>query len=329
MTAHTPRPVMGRRAFLLSGIAGLAGVTLTGCAVRGGDAVELSTPWSPPPPTLPPVAPYSVLPGEVEPAVKEAAVSFAEAVFTATTAGEAATGVEQRLSESGHRPELAAPLLPLLPAEGPSALEVVYPQYAGLTPARDQAGIMLVAQHLFIGTGADGADGVESRSITLDVRLARTGESWAVTEVIPASPPPAVPTVSDAARAVLGQERIRLPGAARADILGGTIDDRVLLTLTALAERWTVDVLVLASGHPRNVFAKDVMSNHAKGRAVDIWAFDGIPVIDQARAPWKDAMNAAAAAGSTEVGGPIDPGVRPFFADAVHQDHLHIGFDGP
>lgn len=40
-------------------------------------------------------------------------------------------------------------------------------------------------------------------------------------------------------------------------------------------------------------------------------------------------MTAAAAAGSTEVGGPVDVGPRPLFSDDVHQDHAHIGFDGP
>jgi hypothetical protein len=43
-------------------------------------------------------------------------------------------------------------------------------------------------------------------------------------------------------------------------------------------------------------------------------------------------MEAAAAYGATEIGGPEDldgeTGRRPFFSDALHQDHLHLGFEG-
>lgn len=335
MSAEVPQRLVARRIVLLSGLAGLTGAGLAACSGSSAGSPLLaplaSTPTPTPTPTLPPVPGYAVLPGEVEPAVKQAAVDFVEAALTAPPGDQGAVaGLDARLTAAGVSPEAATPLRSLLPAAGPSAVRVVYPQYGGLTKEVDRASIMMVAERLFLDdTGPEAGLVVATGPLTVDIRLSRSGGSWAVTEVIPATSPALAPSVSELARSVLDEDRIRLPGAARADVLAGTVDDRVLGALLALAERWTVDVLVLASGHPTNVFNTDRVSNHTLGRAVDIWALDGIPVIDQARAPWKDAMNAAAAAGATEVGGPMDPDVRPFFSDAVHQDHLHIGFDGP
>ena len=128
-----------------------------------------------------------------------------------------------------------------------------------------------------------------------------------------------------AAQAVLGDARIVLPGAARADVLSGAVDDLVLDALTRLAQRWTLDVHVFTSGHPLHVFATDRVSNHSRGLAVDVWALDGIPVVDRARSPWREVLVAAADVGASELGGPEDLGKRPFFSDQVHQDHLHVG----
>lgn len=51
-----------------------------------------------------------------------------------------------------------------------------------------------------------------------------------------------------------------------------------------------VDVPVLRSGHSVTVFGTDRTFNHAVGRGVDIWALDGIPVIERERSPWRPAM---------------------------------------
>lgn len=338
MNGRTTRGPVARRAVLLSGVAGLTGA-LAACA--GGDPGSLSpipgtpaptptrTPEPIPTPTLPPVPPYTVLPGEVEPGVKQAAVRYVEAALTAS-ATDAGTGLDARLRAAGLDPGAAAPLLPLLSAQGPSTVRVVYPQYGGLTPAKDQASVMLVAEHSSLPySDVRGGLGERSESLTLDVRLTRSGGAWTVTQLLPAAPATPAPAISEIARVVLDEERIRLPGASRADVMAGAVDDRVLDVLTALAAQWAVDVTVLVSGHPTNVFNTDRVSNHTLGRAVDLWALDGIPVIDHARAPWKDAMNVAAATGADEIGGPVDLGVKPFFSDAVHQDHVHIGFEAP
>ena len=128
---------------------------------------------------------------------------------------------------------------------------------------------------------------------------------------------------------MLGDTRIILPGAAGADVLSGAVDDLVLDALTRLAERWTLDVHVFMSGHPLHVFATDRVSNHSRGLAVDVWALDGIPVVDRTRSPWREVLVAAADVGASELGSPGDLGERPFFSDQVHQVHqvhLHLGF---
>lgn len=111
----------------------------------------------------------------------------------------------------------------------------------------------------------------------------------------------------------------------------GVVDDRVLSMLTELAKRWKLHVLVLKSGHPRNVYPTKRVSNHTRGLAVDIWKINDIPVIEQGRSPWQAVMKAAAALGANEIGGPKDldkgAGRKPYFTNAVHQDHLHLGFD--
>jgi hypothetical protein len=130
---------------------------------------------------------------------------------------------------------------------------------------------------------------------------------------------------------VLEEKRLTLPAAAQADIKAGLIDDRILSLLKTLSQRWDLNVQVLKSGHPRNVFPTNRISNHTRGRAVDIWAIDGVPVIRAPRSSWRGLMMAAAERGANEIGGPADidkvAGRPPYFTNAVHQDHVHIGFD--
>jgi hypothetical protein len=59
---------------------------------------------------------------------------------------------------------------------------------------------------------------------------------------------------------------------------------------------------------------------------VDLWAVDGVPVVDRATCPWREPLQAASAAGATEVGGPQALGGRGHFTDDTHQDHVHLGF---
>jgi hypothetical protein len=199
---------------------------------------------------------------------------------------------------------------------------------AGLADGRLTARLMIVAEQSLV-PAADPAR-VQLRSVTVRLGVARASaaDDWQVTEAFlpdPVTPRP-VSATGPAVQALLANPRVRLPEAARLDALGPEgVDDRIADALTTLAQRWVVDVSVLRSGHSVTVFGTDRTSNHAVGRGVDIWALDGIPVIERERSPWRPAMELAAGSGASEVGGPAEIAPEPYFTNASHQDHVHIG----
>ena len=209
-----------------------------------------------------------------------------------------------------------------------STLQVTYPQYGGLSRDLRSASVMVVATQTFRETSRSAP---RSRQFIVDVRLERTASAWHATKaIVPGQADGASSTTIDPGR-ILTNQNLILPDPARADVAARTIDDRVLTMLEGLSKQWRLTVQVLKSGHPRNVFATDRISNHTLGRAVDIWAIDGKPVIDQRASSWRAVMGEAARLGANEIGGPADldtvVGRRPYFTDDVHQDHIHLGFD--
>ena len=197
----------------------------------------------------------------------------------------------------------------------------------GLTST--DASVMVVLRQRVLAGGA-----ARAVTRTVDVRLTRDASGWLVREVASMGGDPVEPVApSAAAQAVLANQAIELPDSARWDVEAGRIDDRVLQVLVGLAGKHTVAVTVLATGHPHNVFASESVSNHTAGRGVDIWAVDSVPVVSQ-RDP-SGALRALVAElladGVTELGSPWDldgPGVGASFTNTVHQDHLHLAFDG-
>ena len=130
---------------------------------------------------------------------------------------------------------------------------------------------------------------------------------------------------------VLASPRLMIYPGGRADIEDGRIDGRVLFLLLYLADRHgSVTVSSLQTGHSFLTRSGNV-SNHSLGRAVDIAALGGTPII-----------------GHQESGGVTERGLRsvmllpremwpselislfelggPSFAMADHADHIHIGF---
>jgi hypothetical protein len=127
---------------------------------------------------------------------------------------------------------------------------------------------------------------------------------------------------------VLADPRLRLPYAARADVRAGRIHDSVLTLLTALGREHVVDVSVLRSGHPLNVFGTSRTSDHPRGRAVDVWALDSQPLVVPTHHRLAiSAMTFAVAHGAYNVGGPVQLSGSAYFSDRTHQDHIHLGFD--
>jgi hypothetical protein len=202
------------------------------------------------------------------------------------------------------------------------ALQVVDAQYGGLLT--DAASVLVVCRSWRRDGGA-----IVRGGHTFDVRLSRLGASWRVTAVHPSRPGPPTRQLTRAATRVLGDDRIDLPPAARADVRSGQVHDSVLLAMLAVAVSHRIRVSVVRSGHPIYVFGTDRLSDHPQGRAFDTWAIDGRAVVDPRtpRTLVEDYMHAVADAGSYNVGGPYLLGSAPqWFSDDTHHDHVHAGF---
>jgi hypothetical protein len=264
-------------------------------------------------------------PFDVDGQIKQAAARFVE--HAGTWRSSDPPDPAARLVAAGYPADLVAMAGSLFDTPAREATTtVVYPQYGGITAS--SASVMVLArQELRLDSGD------QVREVVLDVRMQRAAAdgSWQVTSIVDLARPQIAPRRAGGptavGRAVLDDPRIRIPGPARADITERRADDPILSVLTQLADRYTLDVQVLVSGHPETVFATSRVSNHTVGRAVDVRAIDGRLVSDIPRDDplLAEFMVAAGRAGATEVGGPIDPDGTGFFSDAVHHDHFHLG----
>ena len=214
---------------------------------------------------------------------------------------------------------------PLVNPARRSAGEVIYVQLSGVTATT--LGVMVVVrQHL---EDADGNLDLVVR--VMDVRLRRTGGGpWSLDRVASvggtAVPRPA--KVSRAAARVLDHPNIQLPDTGRWDIYRGGIDEGLLRSLADVADHWPLTISVLRTGHPPNVWATNRPSAHTAGKAADIYAVGGVPVLLQ-RTNGSSARRLAEtflAAGARQVGSPwiLSPAGRRSFADRVHWDHIHV-----
>ncbi len=274
--------------------------------------------------TLAAVAAWAPGGEEPFPQIKQAATSFLQTAGTWSASGQGAPeAVAQRLVSAGLPADVAATaaVLAAPDAEG-STLEIVYPQSGGQTPT-DASVMTSVVQTLQRG-GV-----VEQRALTLDVRVRLVGTVWTAIGIAPLPPLAGPGTLGANAAAVLANPRIRLPGAAQADLRSGSLDETMLGILNGIAAHHELDVAVFYDGHPPQVFATDRLSNHHVGRAVDIWAVDGRSVASLRgdTALLDPILVLAARLGATEVGSPYDRNGPEggYFTDAAHQDHLHIG----
>lgn len=270
--------------------------------------------------SLPRTAPWTVRRGEVEPAVKRRATSLVEAVAVWTASQGDLASARRRAAAAGYDPGLVTGLAPLLGAGTDAVVSVRDAQYGGILSASSSV-LVVVDQWRLMPTGELNAGGT-----TLDIRLVRGASGWRVVDVLPAKPVRAG-APSTTAESVLAEERIRLPYAAHADVSGGSVHDSVLTVLLALAEQHVVDVSVLRSGHPLLVFGTSRHSDHPKGRAADVWALDGRPlVVPDNHGLATRAMREAVSRGAYNVGGPVQLSGPQYFSDRTHQDHIHLGF---
>ncbi|GGY01794.1 hypothetical protein [Streptomyces hiroshimensis] len=326
--AAATSPVGMRRRAVLAGAAGLA----LGASACGTAPPRNAMGSSPPSPAaaLPRPAAWRPDPSDVRPDVKLRAVQLVEALGTWRRGAGGTEKARERVAALGLPPGLAGQAGPLLSGADEAAVQVVDAQYGGILAG--SASVLVVCRQWT----REGGGPVVTSGTTVDVRLARGATAaarWSVGELHPADPGPPAGSLPEAARRVLADRRIRLPAAAEADIRNGGVHASVLRVLLRLAERYRLDVSVVRSGHPLNVFGTDRPSDHPPGRAFDVWRIDDRAVVDRAtpRALIEAFMRDAAAAGSYNVGGPVlpsggSPG-RPFFSDDTHHDHVHVGFD--
>jgi hypothetical protein len=346
----TRPPETPDRRRLLAGLAALAvTAALPGCTGPSPDAVTVSgSPTSPPTPTgshapssSPPSSPtqsvpspadptatplpvpprWSPSPRDADPAAKRLATGLLVAAGSWDVGEEGDTARRLRGWPADRRARQALVRSGVGTGAPRAVAGVLTAQLGGLLP--ESASVMVVLQQ-WTDERSDPTDR------TFDVRLRRRGtRPWTTSDVLPAQPDPPLPKTarSRAARRVLTEPRLRLPHDARADVASGVIDDRLLTLLLALAADHVLDITVLRSGHPYDIFDKPQVSDHTRGRAADVWAIDGRPVVRDTRARVLAFMRRAASLGAYQVGGPWDPGPpsAPYYTNDVHLDHVHLG----
>jgi hypothetical protein len=162
---------------------------------------------------------------------------------------------------------------------------------------------------------------------------------WYVHEVVTlagrytASSPPLAPSRDPFVRALVRNRRITTTGShgcdPRTDLASGKLDLRVQSLLAVIAERHTIRLSCLRTGHSKYVKGTTRVSNHTVWRAVDIDIVDGRPVSRSSRAAralvvWLDGLEGPLR--PSEIGSPWAIGHRPYFTDEGHQGHVHVGF---
>ncbi|MGH9154188.1 MAG: lytic transglycosylase domain-containing protein [Acidimicrobiales bacterium] len=142
---------------------------------------------------------------------------------------------------------------------------------------------------------------------------------------------------------LLANPRLELEPEARADLENGNVDARLVAAVRAIVAEHSIYVYVFKTGHNKYVANSDRISNHyacdgCPGRAMDIGKIDGEWVNAQSSATFnfvRQLTDNQASLGIDEVGQPYGelvtsgPGRFRVFADGSHQDHAHVGIDGP
>lgn len=260
--------------------------------------------------------------GEVSPSIKARATLLLETVGAWSGSSGGASAAQKRVSAVGFNPALIDALAPLLGAGSSAVLQVRDAQYGGILSTRASV-LVVVDQWRLMPDGSIRAGGT-----TVDVRLAEASPHWRVVEVLPARPGTPISRLTSSAERVLSESRIHLPYAAKTDVLAGGVHDSVLRLLIAMSALHVVDVSVLQSGHPLNVFGTSRPSDHPLGRAVDVWALDSKPLVLPANHVLAtSAMHLASAHGAYNVGGPVLLSGSQYFSDLTHKDHIHLGFN--
>jgi hypothetical protein len=161
---------------------------------------------------------------------------------------------------------------------------------------------------------------------------------WVVDTHWPASPQPRPHPSPSATRAPSARPPAGLGFTEQAgcrpagDYASPRLDRRVRQLLAAIAAHHRIRVSCLRTGHSWYVVGTTRVSNHTVWRAVDVDRVDGQAVSPANQAAHQLALwigRGGAGVQLNEVGSPWDLGGGPFFTNEAHQDHIHVGFDGP
>ncbi|MDQ6726171.1 MAG: lytic transglycosylase domain-containing protein [Actinomycetota bacterium] len=135
------------------------------------------------------------------------------------------------------------------------------------------------------------------------------------------------------AAAVLNNPNISLCPACRQDLIDGVIDQRVIDFLAWAAQRHSIAVSVLKTGHNQFVAGTNRVSNHWEGRAADIATVDGQDVSPSCTVcrSFAEEVVPLGAGRPDEMGVPwadmVGAGGWNVFSDGDHQFHVHVGFN--
>ena len=164
---------------------------------------------------------------------------------------------------------------------------------------------------------------------------------WYVHEVVTlagrytstATAPRLAPSKDPFVRALVHNKRSTTTGSRgcdpKSDLASGRVDLRVQSLLAVIAERYSIRLSCLRTGHSRFVKGTTRVSNHTVWRAVDIDVVNGRPVSrsngdSRSLALWLDGLQGPLR--PSEIGSPFNIGRRPYFSDEGHQGHLHVGY---
>ena len=149
-------------------------------------------------------------------------------------------------------------------------------------------------------------------------------------------PPIAIPTPPGERPTTRAPKGLTFTNAAgcrpAGDYRSPRLDRRVRTVLVAAAGVYRIRVSCLRSGHSWYVKGTRRVSNHSVWRGVDVDQVDGRPVNRSNTAARRLALwigRGRAGVQPSEVGSPWAFGSRPWFSDASHQGHLHVGLSGP
>jgi hypothetical protein len=162
---------------------------------------------------------------------------------------------------------------------------------------------------------------------------------WYVHEVVTlagrytSTAPALAPSKDPFVRALVRNKRITTTAShgcdPRSDLASGRVDLRVQSLLAVIADRYSIRLSCLRTGHSRFVKGTTRVSNHTVWRAVDIDVVNGKPVsrssgVSRTLVVWLDGLQGPLR--PSEIGSPFNIGRRPYFSDEGHQGHVHVGY---